>query len=351
MLWHAQRLHQIGWSVHIAALFRDTKEHPLVQASRAAGLASTTLPDPAPWSLKTWRALRHLLHQVQPQLVHSSDYRSDVLIASLRQRPRWIAETQGHTAENQRMKLWNRLDVQALRRADAVVPVSAAWQQWLTTQGVPAASMQVLGNSRAILVDAPLPAPRHLAGPGPHLLYAGRLSPEKGIDWLLSLWPAVRAQWPQARLWLLGAMAPAPRWQRRIKAQLRQTGLRWMGHVPDIRAWLRAAHVVIIPSRQEAWGMTAFEALRLGVPVLATRAGGLPEVCADAPHAHLVPPNDAAALLSGLKITLGQQFPRGPALGKIYEAHPRFSPEYRHQQWLKLYSKHLSPSGAFNVLP
>jgi len=136
---------------------------------------------------------------------------------------------------------------------------------------------------------------------------------------------------------VLGRLAPGARWQRHLRKLLRQPGVQWMGHVPDIRAWVLAATAVLVPSRQEAWGMTAFEALRLGAPVLATRAGGLPEVCAGAAHAHHVRAQDERALLRGLEVVLAPDFPRGPDLGRLYESQPRFAPEQRHQKLLQLY--------------
>jgi len=339
MLWHARRLHADGWRVTIACLYRGDGEHPLARAAREAGLSALSLPDPAPWSLAPLRALPRLTHEIRPDILHTADYRGDILTSRLRERPRWLAETQGHTNENRRMSLWNWLDVRALRRADAVAPVSAAWETWLAVHGVTPARMTVLANSRAILrPDAP-PAPIQLSGPGPHLLYAGRLSPEKGVDILLNAWPALRGRWPQAQLWLLGAMSAAGGYRRSVERMSQQPGVHLVGFQSDIRPWLQAADAVIVPSRREAWGMTAFETLCAGTPLVASRVGGLPEVCRGAPHARLVTPGDAGALLQGLEKALSPDFPRGATIGQTYCSQPRFDPERRHQRLLEIYQR------------
>ncbi len=336
MLWHARRLHADGWQVTLACLHRGQGEHPLAAAARAAGLPAFTLPDPAPWSPQPRRALARLIAHLRPDILHTADYRSDVLTAHLSSRPRWLAESQGHTNENRRMALWNWLDVRALRQADAVVPVSAAWETHLAARGISPVHMTLLPNSRAILPPEPAPAPARLPGPGPHLLYAGRLSPEKGVALLLDAWPDIRQRWPEAQLWLLGS-AGSRAYARYVERKSKQAGVHLLGQRPDIRPWLQAVDVVVVPSRREAWGMTAFEALCAGARLAAARVGGLPEVCRAAPHARLFTPGDARALLATLEAALAPDFPRGADLGRAYCAQPHFDPQRRHQIFLDAY--------------
>ncbi len=338
MLWHASRLQAQGWAVHVAALFRGDGEHPMVQHARAAGLPATTISDPAAWHPAVWRATQKLIAQFQPDILHTADYRTDCLGACLSPgRARWLAETQGHTQEGWRMRLWNRLDVWALKRAHLVAPVSLAWETWLAARGVSPARLILLENSRAILMPESAPAPAALTGPGPHLLFAGRLSPEKGIGFLLSVWPTIRKNWPKAMLWVLGGLPPEGGFRRRLHFRLQQPGVHYLGHRPDIRPWLVAVDAVIVPSLREAWGMTAFEALCAGAPLVASRVGGLPSLCRNAPHATLFTPNDRRSLLRGLEEVLASDFPRGSEMGRIYCTQPRFDPERRHQTLLEAY--------------
>ncbi len=77
-----------------------------------------------------------------------------------------------------------------------------------------------------------------------------------------------------------------------------------LGYVADsdLVAWLGAAAVLAYPSRYEGFGYPPLSAMSLGVPVVATTAGSIPEVVGDA--ASLVPPDDVDALASALEAVL-----------------------------------------------
>ena len=73
-----------------------------------------------------------------------------------------------------------------------------------------------------------------------------------------------------------------------------------MGRLGDVRPLLAAADVFAVPSRREGQGIAALEALAAGVPVAASRVGGLAEMLGDGETALLVPPSDAEALAAAL---------------------------------------------------
>jgi glycosyltransferase involved in cell wall biosynthesis len=76
------------------------------------------------------------------------------------------------------------------------------------------------------------------------------------------------------------------------------------GQRDDVPALLRLCAVVVLPSRQEAFGRVLIEAMATGVPVVASAVGGIPEVCADGVTALLVPPEDPEALSVAIALTL-----------------------------------------------
>ncbi len=336
LLDHTLRLRAAGWQPYLLCLFRGPGEHPLVTAARQHELPALTLPDPQFWHGSAWRALRGLLRQRPHAILHSCDYRSDIMGGILRRGRRHVAESHGHTAEGWRMAAWNQLDGWVLRRLPAVVGVSADWAATLQRHGLAADRCYIIGNSRTILPSSPPPSPVSLPGAGPHLLYAGRLSPEKGLHVLLRSWPQIRHSFPGARLWIMGSPAP-PGYARRLRPGLQQAGVHTIGYQPDIRPWLLAVDVVIVPSLRETWGMTAFEALCAGKRLIASAIGGLPELCRNAPHAHLIPAGDAAALAAGVRRVLRPDFPHGQQAGQQFCQQERFDPERRCQQWLAVY--------------
>ena len=76
-------------------------------------------------------------------------------------------------------------------------------------------------------------------------------------------------------------------------------GVRFAGAATDVRPWLAAADLVVLPSRWEGLPLTALEALATGRPVVASAVPGLVEVVAPGTGA-LVPPQDPAALADAL---------------------------------------------------
>jgi glycosyltransferase involved in cell wall biosynthesis len=74
------------------------------------------------------------------------------------------------------------------------------------------------------------------------------------------------------------------------------------GHRDDVAALLAVAAVFVLPSQWEGQPLALQEALRAGTPVVATKAGGIPELAGDA--ALLVPPGDAPALAAAVRSVL-----------------------------------------------
>ncbi len=81
-------------------------------------------------------------------------------------------------------------------------------------------------------------------------------------------------------------------------------GIRRLGHVPeaDLPALYAGARAFVLPSLHEGFGLPALEAMACGVPVVAARAGALPETCGNA--ARLADPRDPAALAAAVEEVL-----------------------------------------------
>lgn len=130
------------------------------------------------------------------------------------------------------------------------------------------------------------------------LLCAGRFRQEKGHAYALAALSELRTLGLRPCLVLAGR-GPL---EDVITADIRRRGLqdqvRMVGHLShsDLMEMMVAANIVIMPSLQEGLGVTAIEASMLGKPVVASRAGGLPEVVADGVSGLLVPPRDSPAL-------------------------------------------------------
>ncbi|MFK4226841.1 glycosyltransferase family 4 protein [Streptomyces sp. NPDC019890] len=135
----------------------------------------------------------------------------------------------------------------------------------------------------------------------PLLMAVGSLEPHRGYGTLLDAARLWRELDPMPLVVIAGEGRERAALRRRIEAE--ELPVRLMGRRDDIADLLSAADVALLPSRWEARSLLAQEALRLGVPLVATAVGGVPELVGEA--AELVPYGDAAALAEAVARLLG----------------------------------------------
>jgi len=126
----------------------------------------------------------------------------------------------------------------------------------------------------------------------------------KGVDVLLHAFASLSRARPGIALALVGAPGPAT---DELHALARELGIEdaiWFCEsVPhaQVGVFLERARVLCLPSRSESFGVALLEAGAYGVPVVATRVGGIPEIVTDGETGLLVPPEDAPALAKALE--------------------------------------------------
>ncbi|MFD9453759.1 MULTISPECIES: glycosyltransferase [unclassified Streptomyces] len=143
---------------------------------------------------------------------------------------------------------------------------------------------------------AGLPLPDGLRGGGPLAVCVGRLCPQKGQDILLRAWPELLGAVPEARLALVGDGPDGERLRRTAPP-----GVFFAGAAADIRPWLRAADLVVLPSRWEGMALAPLEAMACGRPVLVSDVSGARESLPPGQgRLCLVPPEEPTALAKAL---------------------------------------------------
>jgi glycosyltransferase involved in cell wall biosynthesis len=157
-------------------------------------------------------------------------------------------------------------------------------------------------------------------GTGDHFLFLGRLSPEKGLQTLLAAWRNTHA-----KLLVVGDGPEASR----LRAAA-GPNVDFAGPVPQTRVAeiLRGARALLLPSLwYEAQPRVILEAYAAGVPVVASRIGGLPDLVVEGGSGLLVPPNDPDAWARAAGRLLDDQETERFGSGAYRLWEERFSPK------------------------
>jgi glycogen(starch) synthase len=146
-----------------------------------------------------------------------------------------------------------------------------------------------------VLPNGIAPAPRRERD-GEGVLYVGRLTREKSVDVLIE---AMRAC-PNERLTIVGDGPERAALEQAARALPQVSFVGWVAHA-QVEEYLSRARVVVLPSRQEGQPNVVMEAMARGIPVIATRVGGVPDLITHGESGWLTDPGDARAIALGIQ--------------------------------------------------
>ena len=144
--------------------------------------------------------------------------------------------------------------------------------------------------------------PRPAAAERPYFVFVGNVKPHKNLGRLLDAFAALAPEIPHDLLLVgrrRGFLTGDPEIARRAESlggRVRFTGF---VETEELRRTVAGATALVLPSLYEGFGLPALEAMACGRPVLAARAGALPEVCGDA--ALYCDPRDPGDIAAGLR--------------------------------------------------
>jgi glycosyltransferase involved in cell wall biosynthesis len=221
------------------------------------------------------------------------------------------------------VRLNDWLERHACERASAITsPSHYQAREIAQHRGWPGDRFQVIPNpiSETMLQASSQSRSLRASKAEPILLYVGRLAPVKGIEPLLKAAAEVHAQIPEATFVLVGPwQMPSPPEEYGLQLDCKSAnGVLWVGaKAPgEVVEYYRAANLFVMPSYSESFGIGVLEAMAFGLPVIATRAGALPEVVRDGEMGCLVPPGDPKALAVAVTKLLND-VPAHQRMGKL----------------------------------
>lgn len=252
---------------------------------------------------------RGILRQQRFDLIHSHGYRADVIGIML---SKWlrlplVSTCHGFVPNDRRLRFYNSLDTYILRHFDSVVAVSDQMKKDLVASGVPATRIQVIANAVSSGVDGASPEKRAAVREQLGIRnadfvfgYVGRLSEEKGLDYLLRAAGDRPAGQAAARILLVGDGPRRQELEQHARARGIDDRVHFVGFQSDTSAWYQAMDAFVLPSLTEGTPMALLEAMAQGLPVVATSVGGVPAVVTHRENGLLVPPGDSDSLLAAM---------------------------------------------------
>ncbi len=214
---------------------------------------------------------------------------------------------------------WQRRVQRAVcRLADRITANAEAVREWLVADGYDARRISVIRNGLDVTRFATPRAHdglrRELGLPAgaPIVAALSRLQPMKGLEDFLEASALVARRVPSARFLVVGdnhvardgVVVPEVEYRRRLEARARGLGIAervvFAGLRRDVPEVLAEVSVSVLPSLSEGLSNVLLESMAAGVPVVATRVGGNPEVVDDGRTGLLVPPREPAALAGAI---------------------------------------------------
>ncbi len=231
------------------------------------------------------------------------------------------------------------------RQVDCFICASEAIRRLLIADGV--------GESRAITVHEGIDLSRVEAAPpanvhedlwlphhAPVVGNVAALVPHKGQRHLIEAAQLVVRQVPDARFVIAGEGELRAALERQIKEHHLEKHVLLAGFRPDVLSLHKAFDIFVMSSITEGLGTSLLDAMACGKPVVATTAGGIPEVVVDGETGFLVAPRDHAAMADAIvKLLKDDGLRARMGAAGLHRARKKFSAERMVQETLRVYKR------------
>ncbi|HEY5253615.1 MAG TPA: glycosyltransferase [Acidobacteriaceae bacterium] len=348
ILHHAQDMQDSEYQLSIGS-FHDLKEWPeILAAAEQRNIPTVCLPGGVRPDLV--RRLSRMLSERKGLLLCTHGFKANVVgyLAARRTGTSHVAFLRGFTAENRRIRFYEMLERQALKRADRVVCVSEAQAKQIAL---------IRRNRRAPIVvkNAMLPpysrqqhrppiSRNDLSIPTSAFVFGsvGRLSIEKGHRFMVSAFHKLCSEAPVgAQLYLI--IVGDGKEEQSLKQQATQLGIREQIHFAGFQGspteWMQMMDCLVQPSLTEGTPNTVLEALCLKLPVIASAVGGVPDLIVDGRNGLLVPPADVEQMTAAMKKMWLSPDLRSRLAAGAEDLLQEYSPAYQRQKLIDVYEE------------
>lgn len=300
------------------------------------------------------------LHGYRPELIHAHFANLPTLVAGHVAARLGVPYTFIAHATDYQQNMSDDLLRRRVLHADAAFVISHAAKREIADRAglAPddADALHVVRASCRALVK-PMPTTKNAAAAGLNLISVARHVPMKGLDLALRAFARLRQAYPHCRYELVGD-GPESNNLRSLAARLGlDDAVKFHGRLDNAAAqqMLATADIAVLPCRRDARGAAdglpvfLMEAGALGIPVVTTAVGGIPELVVDGEGGFLVPVDDVDALTAALA-RLASDAPLRHRLGDGLRVQVRdeFTAERQirrlHEQWERVLHDHMGPA-------
>jgi succinoglycan biosynthesis protein ExoA len=273
---------------------------------------------PATSLVSCFRALVQRIQERRFDLLCAHGYKADILsIAAGRLTGTPVAcFLRGWTGENRKVRLYENADKLALFFADRIVCLTELQALKLSRTASLAKKVRIIANAIDVSeidggsrLRARAELRRRLGLPPSCQVVAtgGRLSPEKAVGDFLQAISLIAPQFKETRFVVFGEGVERLDLDNRASTLGIKKQVTFAGFHPDLRSLLPGVDLLVNPSHSEEMPNIVLEAMAAGVPVLATRVGGLEEISGANGALRLVPPGKPAVLAEEISRLLSNQ--------------------------------------------
>ncbi|MHB8158637.1 MAG: glycosyltransferase [Desulfocucumaceae bacterium] len=305
----ATAMKQTMVEVSVCCLFAD----PFVKLAREAGIRSHSVPMRHKLDFGIVTKLRDLIIAEKIDIVHTHGVRANLVgrLAARMAGVETVVTTVHSLLSQDYPDLFSRLANTLIEKVSRglttqFIAVSGSLQKALIQQGIPEKRITVIYNGlnpELFNENEPSGRWRQKAGfaPGiPLVAIVGRLHPVKGHRYFLRSASEILKERTDVHFLVVGSGPEREGLEDYTKNLGISDYVTFTGFVSDVTELMPDLNLLIVPSLWEGFGLTALEAMAVGVPVVATSVGGLPEIVEHGTTGLLVSPADEVGLTRGI---------------------------------------------------
>lgn len=251
--------------------------------------------------------LAKLIRKVQPDIVHLHSRRGADVWGGLAAKMTGVPCVLSRRVDNPEPRWMVALKY---RLYDHVITISEGIREVLLSEGlephrvtcvrsaVDAAPYLVPSDREAFCKEFGVPMESMVIG------IVAQLIPRKGHRYLIESVLSLVNDYPNMRVLVFGRGALQPELEKEVKNRGLVGTIQFTGFRTDLPRWMGALDILAHPADMEGLGVSLLQASAAAVPIIAVRAGGMPEAVVDGLSGMLIEPGDVSALTSKLRLLL-----------------------------------------------